>query len=158
MGLSLPNNQQLVLLLKAFSMRLAGKHLVATIIQCSDLKGVDGQGRRRVSPADEPGVFVPLCTIASPQSWRREPACAQRRELFKSIRNHFYTLANLHQPPGAEADRECVAGESWYSQVPFGYIWSGELEELCRRDEIFQRASLSGGNTDTAQKHFYSKY
>ncbi|KAI6022815.1 hypothetical protein PISMIDRAFT_679603, partial [Pisolithus microcarpus 441] len=43
----------------------------------------------------EPAVFVPLCIIASPQVWRREPACAGRRELFKSIREHFYMLANL---------------------------------------------------------------
>ncbi|KIK15468.1 hypothetical protein PISMIDRAFT_687267, partial [Pisolithus microcarpus 441] len=43
----------------------------------------------------EPGVIVPLYTIASPQVWRREPACARRREHFKSIRKHFYMLANL---------------------------------------------------------------
>ncbi|KAI5993762.1 heterokaryon incompatibility protein-domain-containing protein [Pisolithus orientalis] len=51
-GFSLPNNQQLVLLLKAFSIRLAGKHLVTTIIQCSDLDRAEGE-RGRKAKGDE---------------------------------------------------------------------------------------------------------
>ncbi|KAI5985151.1 heterokaryon incompatibility protein-domain-containing protein [Pisolithus albus] len=115
-ALSLPNNQQLVLLLKALSMRLANKHLVTIIIQCSNLNCVDEEGNRKEaggasasltgSDSMEPGVLVPLCTIASPQVWRREPACARIREQFRSIREHFYTLVNLCRPSGAENGRE----------------------------------------------------
>ncbi|KAI6147954.1 hypothetical protein BKA82DRAFT_239745 [Pisolithus tinctorius] len=48
-GRSLPNNQGLVLLLKALSTRLSDKHLVTTIIQCSVLNGVNGLGGQRES-------------------------------------------------------------------------------------------------------------
>ncbi|KAI6120313.1 hypothetical protein EDD16DRAFT_892092 [Pisolithus croceorrhizus] len=46
-GSSLPNNKQLVELLKVLSVRLANKHLVTTTIQRSDLNGVGRAGRRR---------------------------------------------------------------------------------------------------------------
>ncbi|KAI6118069.1 heterokaryon incompatibility protein-domain-containing protein [Pisolithus sp. B1] len=132
-GLSIPNNQHLVLLLKALSMRLANKHLVTTVIQCSDLHRVDGEGVRRDLDGDsaletdgpsEPGVFTPLCTVASPQVWRREPASTRRREQFKLIREHFYTLANLifdlsdpshdpqQRPPEAETGHESTTNEA----------------------------------------------
>ncbi|KAI6160213.1 hypothetical protein EDD17DRAFT_1761239 [Pisolithus thermaeus] len=109
---SLPNNQQLVLLLKALSVRLSDKHLVMATIQYSNVNEINREGRRREAESDlvsttgghstESGVFVPLCTIANPQVWRREPVCTRRRERFKTIRKHFYILANLHRPPGVE--------------------------------------------------------
>ncbi|KAI6137293.1 hypothetical protein F5141DRAFT_78682 [Pisolithus sp. B1] len=108
-GISLPTNKHFMLLLKAFSTRLAGKHLVTTIIQCSEFYSVDRAGNRRDSeddsapdsgnPRTEAGISTPLYAIASPQVWRRELPCAQRRERFKSIREHFYAL---YQPTGTE--------------------------------------------------------
>ncbi|KAI6022266.1 hypothetical protein PISMIDRAFT_675444 [Pisolithus microcarpus 441] len=108
-GISLPPNDDFMLLLTAFSIRLVGKHLVTTIIQCSDFYGIDQDGNRRGSGDDsmpesghrstESGVLTPLCAVASPQVWRREPLCVPRREQFQSIREHFYAL---HQPTGPE--------------------------------------------------------
>ncbi|KAI6137298.1 hypothetical protein F5141DRAFT_78627 [Pisolithus sp. B1] len=101
-GISLPANERFVLLLKTFSTRLAGKHLVTTTIQCSDFYIVDKDAKRRDSGDDlapdngmhatEPRIFTPFCAIASPQVWRRELPCVQRREQFKNIREHFYAL------------------------------------------------------------------
>ncbi|KAI5995226.1 hypothetical protein EDC04DRAFT_1211939 [Pisolithus marmoratus] len=112
-GISLPANEHFVLLLKALSTRLSGKHLVTTIIQCSDFYGVDswnGQRRNLISGADsapdnsnhstEARVLTPLCNIARPQTWKRDLLCVQRRERFRSIREHFYALVNKHQPTG----------------------------------------------------------
>ncbi|KAI6022276.1 hypothetical protein BKA83DRAFT_4276983 [Pisolithus microcarpus] len=45
-GISLPTNKHIALLLKAFSTRLSGKHLVTTLIQCSDIYSVDRDGNR----------------------------------------------------------------------------------------------------------------
>ncbi|KAI5997512.1 hypothetical protein EDD15DRAFT_2410828 [Pisolithus albus] len=50
--------------------------------------------------AEQPGILTPFCAIASPQVWRREPPCVQRREQFKNIRKHFYALVDIHQPTG----------------------------------------------------------
>ncbi|KAI6137246.1 hypothetical protein F5141DRAFT_1288791 [Pisolithus sp. B1] len=104
-GISLPTNERFVLLLKACSTRLAGKHLVTTLIQCSDFYRLDEDGNRRDSGHDftpesdlyapETGIFSPFCAIASPQVWRREPPCVRRREQFRSIREHFYALVNI---------------------------------------------------------------
>ncbi|KAI5992980.1 hypothetical protein EDD15DRAFT_2196822 [Pisolithus albus] len=132
-GISLPNNKHFVLLLKAFSTRLAGKHLVTTLIQCSDIYTVDCYGNRIDSEngglsesgramltilplldvvpdsgmhAAEPGILTPFYAIASPQVWRREPPCVRRREEFKSIRKHFYALVNIHQPTGHKLCRK----------------------------------------------------
>ncbi|KAI6012664.1 hypothetical protein F5J12DRAFT_545133 [Pisolithus orientalis] len=94
-GLSLPNNRHFTLLLKALSTRLADKHLVIRVIQCSQVYAVDRMGERKDlggSALDggrcslEPSTYTPLCTIASPQVWRRGPACVLRREQFKGIR------------------------------------------------------------------------
>lgn len=46
-GLSLPNNEEIELLLKALSTRLAGKHLVTTVVQCSQFYEIDQEGKRR---------------------------------------------------------------------------------------------------------------
>ncbi|KAI6020594.1 hypothetical protein EDC04DRAFT_404610 [Pisolithus marmoratus] len=108
-GISLPANEHFVLLLKALSTRLSGKHLVTTIIQCSDFYDVDRNSQRRNSilgddpdsPPDnsdqstEARVLTPLCTIAIPQAWKREMLHVKRREQFTSIREHFYALVNM---------------------------------------------------------------
>ncbi|KAI5993783.1 heterokaryon incompatibility protein-domain-containing protein [Pisolithus orientalis] len=101
-GLSIPTNEHFVLLLKALSTRLAGKHLVITVVQCSDFYIVNDNGERNDDSAPgsnnhctEPRVLTPLCTIASPQVWRRDLPCVQRRERFKSIREYFYSLVNM---------------------------------------------------------------
>ncbi|KAI5991355.1 heterokaryon incompatibility protein-domain-containing protein [Pisolithus marmoratus] len=46
-GLSLPNNEEFELLLKALSTTLAGKLLVTAVIQCSQFYKVDHEGRRK---------------------------------------------------------------------------------------------------------------
>ncbi|KIK13060.1 hypothetical protein PISMIDRAFT_414012 [Pisolithus microcarpus 441] len=45
-GLSLPNNKDFRLLLRALATRLAGYSLVTTVIECSEFYNVDGDGRR----------------------------------------------------------------------------------------------------------------
>ncbi|KAI6032536.1 hypothetical protein EDC04DRAFT_2234920 [Pisolithus marmoratus] len=96
-GISLPANEHLVLLLKALSSRLASKHLVITTVQCSDFYRVDDEAGVRtnaggksaaecVGNSTETEILTPLCIIASPQVWRRQPACVQRRKQFRNIR------------------------------------------------------------------------
>lgn len=46
-GISLPATEDFALLLKALSTRLAGMHLVTTIIQCSDFYEIDEDGKRK---------------------------------------------------------------------------------------------------------------
>ncbi|KAI6000079.1 hypothetical protein EDD15DRAFT_1888279 [Pisolithus albus] len=102
---SLPANEHVSLLLKALSTRLAGKHLVTAIIQCSDFYTVDEDGKRRDSGDDrapsgshhstEAGILTPLCVIASPQVWRIERCCEQSMERFRSIREHFDAMADM---------------------------------------------------------------
>ncbi|KAI6001724.1 hypothetical protein EDC04DRAFT_1056984 [Pisolithus marmoratus] len=104
-GFWLPANEDFALLLKTLSIRLTGKYLVITIIQCSDFYRVDDDGEQSDSGDDpvsdcsshsrEPEILTPLCTIASPQVWRRELPCMQRREQFRRIREHFYALVNM---------------------------------------------------------------
>lgn len=113
-GLSIPNNQQLMLQLKALSTRLIDKYLVTTVIHCSEFYVVDSRGKLRDTKAPalktysritETDLYTPLCAIASPQVWRREPACAHRREQFKSIREHFFDLVNMNRRTTDEAIR-----------------------------------------------------
>ncbi|KAI6001727.1 hypothetical protein EDC04DRAFT_3147143, partial [Pisolithus marmoratus] len=120
MGVSLPANDDIVLLLKTLSTCLVGKHLVTTVIECSDFYTVDHVGNRRdsenesalvsdsVGPSTEAGMLTPLCTIASPQVWRRHPACKRRKGQFGRIREHFYALMNMCQRTGTEAHRKFV--------------------------------------------------
>ncbi|KAI6025503.1 hypothetical protein EDC04DRAFT_236608 [Pisolithus marmoratus] len=100
-GYSLPANQPVVLLLKAFSTYLAGKHLVITVIQYSDiLEARDSGGDSALNDGShfpESSTLTTFHTVASPQVWRREPACTQRREQFISIRECFYALVNMRQ-------------------------------------------------------------
>ncbi|KAI6138371.1 hypothetical protein BKA82DRAFT_486828 [Pisolithus tinctorius] len=94
-GVSLPVNERFVLLLKALSTRAAGKHLVKTVVQCSDFAAVGYYGERRDpggasdngNHSREPRILTPLYAVASPQVWRREPPCRQRRGQFQSIRS-----------------------------------------------------------------------
>ncbi|KAI6022080.1 heterokaryon incompatibility protein-domain-containing protein [Pisolithus marmoratus] len=108
-GLSLPNNQEFKLFLKTLSTRVESKRLVRTVIQCSEFYKLDDSGTRMgVEGAPEGGnqsadpvTFTPLCFIARPLTWRK-PTSARRRQQFKEIREHFYTLANLHDIAGTQ--------------------------------------------------------
>ncbi|KAI6145875.1 hypothetical protein BKA82DRAFT_768248 [Pisolithus tinctorius] len=96
-GLSLPANDDFVLLLKALSTRAAGKRLVISVIQCSDFYRVDDEeriddGQRRRSGDDSGNhsavsrVLTPLYAVARPQVWKREPPCWHRKQRFETIR------------------------------------------------------------------------
>ncbi|KAI6030137.1 hypothetical protein EDC04DRAFT_3091838 [Pisolithus marmoratus] len=108
-GLSLPNNQEFKLLLKALSIRVESKRLVRTVVQCSEFYRVDNRGRRVDAEALEggnrsadPGITTPLCFIADPLTWHK-PTSARRRQQFKGIRERFYSVANLHHVTGTNA-------------------------------------------------------
>ncbi|KAI6000056.1 hypothetical protein EDD15DRAFT_1884407 [Pisolithus albus] len=98
----------------AFSIRLAGKSLMTTIIQCSDFYEVDEDGKRRDSGDDSGNhstgarILTPLCTIARPLVWSREPLYEHRRERFKCIREHFYALVDSHQPTRTEPSHKFI--------------------------------------------------
>ncbi|KAI6106446.1 hypothetical protein EDD16DRAFT_1629145 [Pisolithus croceorrhizus] len=112
-AISLPANERFSLLLKALSIRLAGKCLVTTVIQCSDFYMVDEDGSRRDpggvrdndNHSTQAGILTPLCTIAYPQVWRREVVRIQTKQRFRSIRapstrgnrtiSHFYPNTNI---------------------------------------------------------------
>ncbi|KAI6043175.1 hypothetical protein EDC04DRAFT_2891194 [Pisolithus marmoratus] len=78
-GLSLPNNQQLVLLLKAQSCRLTGKCLVTSIVHCTTHRG---------------HTRTELCYLSTPQVWRQDVTDDRRRGQFKEIRDRFFALLN----------------------------------------------------------------
>ncbi|KAI6043677.1 hypothetical protein EDC04DRAFT_636676 [Pisolithus marmoratus] len=78
-GRSLPNNQQLVSLLKTLSPRLVDNCLVTSVVYCATQLG---------------GTYTPLCYLSIPQVWRRDAIDEKRQALFKEIREHFYTLLN----------------------------------------------------------------
>ncbi|KAI6020552.1 hypothetical protein EDC04DRAFT_400000 [Pisolithus marmoratus] len=119
-GISLPANDSTVLLLKALSIPLAGKHLVTTIIQCSEFYEVDKDGKRSDSGDDlvldsaesstEAGIWTPLYTIATPQVWRRYLACAQTKG---TIQEHSRVLLCAREHASAcrnrSASRICRA-------------------------------------------------
>ncbi|KIK15633.1 hypothetical protein PISMIDRAFT_292402 [Pisolithus microcarpus 441] len=129
-GLSLSDNEDLRLLLRALSTRLAGYSLVTTVIQCSGFYRVDCNGSwigGEVGVQEEgnwstvSGILIPLCSVAVPRPW--DLHCA-RRQQFKRIRcylfygsyvmplihcshrEHFYTMANLRHITGTEACHE----------------------------------------------------
>ncbi|KAI6145902.1 hypothetical protein BKA82DRAFT_765480 [Pisolithus tinctorius] len=130
-GLSLPTNWQVVRLLKALSTRLAGKHLVITVVQCSGFYGVGD---------DEPQILTPLCTIVRPQVWQRQLPCVERRERFKSIREYFYALANMHQSPGTEALHKSACKKKEDGAIEFFSDMFGLKHLRNRRDNILQKA------------------
>ncbi|KAI6160371.1 hypothetical protein EDD17DRAFT_1761084 [Pisolithus thermaeus] len=92
-GLSLPDNEEFKLLLKALSICLAHKDLVTTVIQCSELNVeerwmdvggdlmLDG-GLRSV----DQGTLIPLYTVARPLAWCKDPPHPEKRQEFKNIR------------------------------------------------------------------------
>ncbi|KAI6167803.1 hypothetical protein EDD17DRAFT_1751214 [Pisolithus thermaeus] len=103
-GHLLPNNAEFNLLLRALSSRTARRHLVTAVIQCSAFYRVNDKPTQKDASASVqkggeqsmgPGVFTPLC-IFHPSAPHGSPACVQRREKLKNIREHFYALANLH--------------------------------------------------------------
>ncbi|KAI6007850.1 hypothetical protein EDC04DRAFT_2780555 [Pisolithus marmoratus] len=112
-ALSLPNDIEFKSLLKAISNRLASKHLVRMVIQCSQFYKVGDSGiqmgmesaPKGSDRSADPGTFTPLCFIARPLVWHK-PACAQRRQQFKIIEEHFYTIANLHHTTRTDARHE----------------------------------------------------
>ncbi|KAI6011400.1 hypothetical protein BKA83DRAFT_4387164 [Pisolithus microcarpus] len=139
-GLSLPNNKDFRLLLRALATRLAGYSLVTTVIECSEFYNVDGDGRRLEAGkardggngSADSGTFIPLCSVAVPRPWG--PYCARRQQL-KRIREHFYTVANLHHFTGAEvghesADQRTTSGMVDIS-VMFGLDYLQELVRAC---------------------------
>ncbi|KAI6098676.1 hypothetical protein EV401DRAFT_2147440 [Pisolithus croceorrhizus] len=91
-GLSLPDNEEFKLLLKALSICLAHKDLVTTVIQCSELNVeerwmdvggdlmLDG-GLRSV----DQGTLIPLYTVARPLAWCKDPPHPEKRQEFKNI-------------------------------------------------------------------------
>ncbi|KAI6150121.1 heterokaryon incompatibility protein-domain-containing protein [Pisolithus thermaeus] len=115
-AISLPDNEHISLLLKALSARLAGKHLVTTVIQCLDFYAVDKDGKLwNSSDYSAPnsgnystgtGVLTPLCTISYPHVWSIDPPCKQTKKRFKSIRRNFYILMDMHQPAGTQPSRD----------------------------------------------------
>ncbi|KAI6020592.1 heterokaryon incompatibility protein-domain-containing protein [Pisolithus marmoratus] len=158
-GITLPADDSTVLLLKALSICLVGKHLVTTVIQCLESYEVDEDGKRSdsgddlvsdsVGPSTEAGMLTPLCTIATPQVWQPHLACVQRRERFKSIRKHFYALVNMHQLTGTEAHRKSVTEESWNHQVLFRRVCFQASQKLHWRDNVLRNAFLSDRNRFT---------
>ncbi|KAI6038928.1 hypothetical protein EDC04DRAFT_1849011 [Pisolithus marmoratus] len=169
-GISLPANDSIVLLLKALSTRLSGKKSVIAVIQCSECYEVDKNGKRSDSGADlvsdsvdhsaEAGMLTPLCTIVSPQVWRRHLACVQRRERFKSIREHFYALVNMRQLAGTEAHRKSVNKRKKVGAIKFfsGLFGLQYLRNYIGKITLFERLpsmvetdSLSEGSVGTAE-------
>ncbi|KAI6106320.1 hypothetical protein EDD16DRAFT_1745798 [Pisolithus croceorrhizus] len=100
MGLLLPNNEEFDLLLKALSTHLAGRHLMTTVVQCSELYEVNHEGEWRnletaldhSAQSSDQGTFTPLCLIARPLAWHKELASKERRKQFKNIREHFFYI------------------------------------------------------------------
>ncbi|KAI6008515.1 hypothetical protein EDC04DRAFT_2907071 [Pisolithus marmoratus] len=91
-GLLLPNNQKLVRLLKALSTQLSDKHLVTTVVHASDFHAVGPVGDWKLRSVSEMHQF---CIVASPHTWKKEPASELRREQLKDIRKHFYNLLHI---------------------------------------------------------------
>ncbi|KAI5985095.1 hypothetical protein EDD15DRAFT_2304586 [Pisolithus albus] len=177
-GFSLPANDHLVLLLKALSTRALGKHLVITVIRCSDFRTLDYDRDQRdemvgfvhsytddnnteqKDSRDEPGILTPLCIIASPQVWRRGPAASvQKKEQFKNIREHFYTLVNTNRPrtqgPQKSASRHKKRAIAFFSDM-FGLSnlknYVGEIMFFERLSRVMEAVSLDKGTVEEDAK------
>lgn len=92
--LSLPNNQQMVLLLKALSTHLPGRCLVTRVVKSSILHSRH-QGSQSNLIASQPQTS--LFTFAQPLVWQCDEVNAVSR-LFEDIRKHFNILVNSHSP------------------------------------------------------------
>ncbi|KAI6016553.1 heterokaryon incompatibility protein-domain-containing protein [Pisolithus marmoratus] len=129
-GLSLPNSKKFRLLLKGLSTRVEYKHLVRTVVQCSEFYHVDFRGRRvDVEGAPEggnrsagPGIVTPLCFIADPLTWHK-PTSARTREQFKIIREHFYSVANLRHVAETKARHKSADKRKTSGVVDFSAIF-----------------------------------
>lgn len=173
-GFSLPANDHLVLLLKALSTCASGKHLVITVVRCSDFRTLDYDRDQRDSmvgfvhcytddnnieqrnSGDEAEILTPLCIIASPQVWRRGPAASvQKKEQFKNIREHFCILVNMHQPRTQvrqkSASRHKKRAIAFFSDM-FGlsYLkhYVGEIMFFERLSRVMETASLDKGTVE----------
>ncbi|KAI6135407.1 hypothetical protein EV401DRAFT_1900374 [Pisolithus croceorrhizus] len=101
----LANEHVLLLLNSVLSSRLAGKHVVITVIRCSDFYEVGRDSKRKNLRDDSTSGSgnhstrrrnsTLLCTIVSPQTWKRQQPCAERREQFRNIRERFHALVNV---------------------------------------------------------------
>ncbi|KAI6145788.1 heterokaryon incompatibility protein-domain-containing protein [Pisolithus tinctorius] len=169
-GLSLPTNESVVLLLKALSHRAAGKHLVITVIQCSDFYRAGDEGKRTDSGdalasdsgnhSTEPQVLTLLYAAASPQVWRRKPFFEERRKQFQSIREHFYSLMNMDQFRRPEARRKSLNKQNtdrtikFFSDIfglPYLRNYVGKItffERLSSMMETNSRNEVSVGNVE----------
>lgn len=95
-GLSLPNNQPLVSLLKALSTRLTNKCLVTSVVRC----------------AVQPGQTVTrLCYFSTPQVWHAVAPNEVRLARFKEIREQFYILLNWRQPATSASSSRSLSGK-----------------------------------------------
>lgn len=166
-GLSLPNNEEFDLLLKALSTHLAGRHLVTTVVQCSELYEVDHEGESRSLGAaldrsarsSDQGTFTPLCLIARPLAWHKEPASNERRKQFKNIREHFfYILENLRHFAGTAArfkpwdKRKMNAVVNFSAMFGLGVLknYLGEITFFQRLPSIMEEYLRSEDSTGTA--------
>ncbi|KAI6143338.1 hypothetical protein BKA82DRAFT_4185089, partial [Pisolithus tinctorius] len=117
--LSLPNNKEFQLLLKA--LHLEDRALVTTVIQCLDFYKVDDKGRRidmgchSASKGDEqsavPITFkVPLCIIVRRLFWGRNPACAREGNFLKILEKPFtpWKICITLQEPKPVTSLRCV--------------------------------------------------
>ncbi|KAI6022046.1 hypothetical protein EDC04DRAFT_2900943 [Pisolithus marmoratus] len=129
-GLSLPNSKKFKLLLKALSTRVESKCLIWTVVQCSEFYHVDFHGRRvdvegaleGGNQSADSGTFTPLCFIAGPLTWPK-PTSARRRQQFKRIREHFYSVANMHHVAGIKARYKFADQQKTSGVVDFSAIF-----------------------------------
>ncbi|KIK25112.1 hypothetical protein PISMIDRAFT_352924 [Pisolithus microcarpus 441] len=79
------------------------------------------------------GTFTPLCSIVGLRP------CA-RRQQFKKIREHFYTVADLHHIAGTEASPECEDQWTTSGMIDISVMFSLDyLQELIGEITFFER-------------------
>ncbi|KAI6102872.1 hypothetical protein F5141DRAFT_235589 [Pisolithus sp. B1] len=101
--------------------------MVITVIQCSDFYEVGRDGKRKDLRDDSTsgsgnhsareGNSTLLCTIVSPQTWKREQPCAQRREQFRNIWERFNALC---QPTRTELYHQ--SADRWKKDESFKFF------------------------------------
>ncbi|KAI6161095.1 hypothetical protein EDD17DRAFT_1592285 [Pisolithus thermaeus] len=86
------------------------------------------------------GTFTPLCFIALPRPWI--PHCA-RRQQFKRIREHFYTVADMYHVAGTEACHESTDQRITSGMVDMLVMFGIDcLQELVGEITFFERLPL----------------
>ncbi|KAI6013260.1 hypothetical protein EDC04DRAFT_720133 [Pisolithus marmoratus] len=159
-GLSLPNSKKFKLLLKALSTRVESKRLVGTVVQCSEFYHVDDRGRRvdmegaleSGNRSADPGIVTPLCFIADPLTWHKLTS-ARTREQFKRIREHFYTMANLHDGAGTKARHKSADKRKTSGVVDFSAIFGLDHLKTFLCNELGETSILSGSQMTGVEKH-----